>query len=238
MTNSIQISHAKVDSNGGVIIKMPSVENRDKLSPILQESGFSSNRIEALESKSPTIAVLDVENYTTKEEFVEKVKNQNPDIREKIETGSLFKVVFGKKRRDNDEIGSAEGKYYQVIIRVSEDIREIIRHAGNRIFMELSSFRVIDRFYIKRCNKCQTFGHYQKDCKNGTICGFCCADDHLSPHCPKKTDDKTEYNCINCKNAKKEYKGHSTHWIKCPTYVELQEKLKKSIPYYSTKNNL
>ena len=104
---------------------------------------------------------------------------------------------------------------------------------GNRIFMELSSLRIVDRFYIKRCNRCQGFGHYAKDCSQDQVCGYCCASDHSSSGCHKKVESKNYYSCINCKKSNRNSDGHSTHWMKCPTYLELQDKLKKGIPYYA-----
>ena len=102
--------------------------------------------------------------------------------------------------------------------------------------MDLIAHKVIDRFYIKRCNKCQTFGHYEKDCTNETCCGYC-KKHHLSINCEDvELEDYENYNCINCEKAGKNASGHSSYWNKCPTYLELQQKLKKSIPFYNPKN--
>ena len=48
--------------------------------------------------------------------------------------------------------------------------------------------------------------------------------------------DHANYECVNGQNAGRDYRGHSTHWHKCPTYLDIQQKLKKSIPYYHQKN--
>ena len=48
--------------------------------------------------------------------------------------------------------------------------------------------------------------------------------------------DHQHYKCGNCKDAGKKETGHSTHWHKCPTYLEQQRKAKKTIPYYDQKN--
>ena len=102
--------------------------------------------------------------------------------------------------------------------------------------MDLVAHRVVDRFYVKRCNKCQKFGHYQNECEDIISCGYCCGA-HSSSDCNQvEIEDFKNYKCINCKRENKKCEGHSAHWHKCPTYLEKQKRLKKSIPYYSQKN--
>ena len=89
--------------------------------------------------------------------------------------------------------------------------------------MDLVAHQVIDRFFIKRCNKCQKFGHYQKDCKSEPHCGFC-RQSHLSTHCDQVEEgDVDHYHCINCERDGKISVGHSAYWHKCPTYLTAEE---------------
>ena len=68
--------------NGDVYVSMPSEENREKLMPLLEDEAFENNEIVNLKSKNPTISILNVKEFTTKEEFVEKVRRQNPRMTE------------------------------------------------------------------------------------------------------------------------------------------------------------
>ena len=98
--------------------------------------------------------------------------------------------------------------------------------------MDLVALRGVDRFYVKRCNKCQKFGHYEKDCSEDACCGYC-KGNHLSKDCVDVEEgDFCNYKCINCERGEKDSVGHSAHWHKCPTYLDLQKKVKKSIPFY------
>ena len=49
--------------------------------------------------------------------------------------------------------------------------------------------------------------------------------------------DEKNYKCVNCEDAGVDPYGHSSHWHKCPTLLQRQEKMKKDIPYYA-KNSL
>ena len=230
--NSIQVSKTTVKENGDVYVDMPSKESREKLLPLLVDVTANENVVE-LKSKLPTISILNVSEFVSKEDFVEKIKQQNPQIKEKIEQGSELSIVFSRKPNDN---APEQKKFHQVVARVSDDIRQVIKRSNNRIFMDLQAHPVVDRFYVKRCNKCEQFGHYQKDCKNRARCGYCMGA-HLSSECEEvEQGDHQHYKCGNCKDAGKKETGHSTHWHKCPTYLEQQRKAKKTIPYYDQKN--
>ena len=163
---------------------------------------------------------------------MEKLKKQNTTIKQKIEGGSEFTIVYCTKSKDEnpDRIN------FQVVARVSEDIRMAIKEGGDRMYSELGSYKVVDRFYVKRCNKCQHFGHYEKDCDKEECCGYC-RKNHKSNECQEvQSGDFENYECVNCQRNGKQCKGHSSLWHKCPIYLEQQKKLKKTIPFYNSKN--
>ena len=75
---------------------------------------------------------------------------------------------------------------------------------------------------------------YHAQCEAKPSCGYCGAENHSSKECPvHREKDQTKYKCVNCKEAGKPDVGHSSHWQKCPTYIEQQKKMKKNIPYYA-----
>ena len=122
-----------------------------------------------------------------------------------------------------------------MIARVTPAVRDEIRRMGNKIHIGLANYHVLDRFYIKRCNKCQSYHHYENVCNKHVICGYCTSQEHVSKDCPKKNSSpKKEHSCYNCVTSGKDesvYKGHNTMWYHCPTYIVEQNKLKKTINY-------
>ena len=233
--NSIQVSKADVKENGDVYVDMPSHENREKLLPLLEGDTFAQNEIVKLKSKLPTISILNVEDFSSKEEFVEKIQQQNPEIKRLIAEGSEFSIVYTKEPRKSDD--NSKKEYYQVVARVSEEIRRAIKASGNKVFVDLIAHRVVDRFFVRRCNKCQGYGHYEKDCNKPQCCGYC-QQSHKSSDCDQvNSSDTKNYQCVNCKKEGKSHIGHSSLWHKCPSFVEQQNKIKKSIPYYASKNS-
>ena len=163
-----------------------------------------------------------------------KLWRLNPEIGEKIDSGSTFNIVYSRETTSTNDSGE---KYHQVAARVSSDIRLLIKANGDRLYNGLVALRVSDRFYVKRCNKCQEFGHYHANCTASQCCAFCKSSAHKSSDCSLKgSADKSAYKCVNCHKAGIEENGHSAHWGKCPVFLKLQNKFKLSIPYYQQKN--
>ena len=128
---------------------------------------------------------------------------------------------------DNDTV-------HQIVARVSEDIRQVLQSAGDKIFIGFSAHRVFDRFYVKACAKCHRFGHYHADCQSAPSCGFCGEGSHESKNCPvHQSKEQSKYKCVNCEDKGKPHEGHSSHWHKCPSYIDEQKKMKINIPYYA-----
>ena len=91
---------------------------------------------------------------------------------------------------------------------------------------------VVDSFHVKRCNKCQAFGHYADKCVSvSTVCGYCC-ENHKSNDCILKDSNRNTHRCFNCRAVGiEEFEGHATFFRDCPAYVIQQKKLESSIAY-------
>ena len=234
-SNGIQVNKASVNkSNGDLYVDFPSNESKDKLLPLLTEETLPGNKIIDVKPKLPTISIRGVSDYTTAEDFIERVMNQNPKIKENVENGE-FSVVFTKKhRRRNSADEETNQEEHQVVERMSNNIRSVIKSNKDKIYLGFTSHHVVDRFYIKTCSRCHKFGHYYENCSMRPCCGYCSSEDHDSLTCPiREAKDQSQYKCRNCEEAGKESVGHSSHWPKCPTYLEKQTKVRDRIPYYS-----
>ena len=104
-------------------------------------------------------------------------------IREKLEGGSEFSIVFTKQHEMRPGFKHSEDNG-QIVARVSEDIRNVIKSTGDKIFVGLSSHRVFDRFYVKSCAQCHRYGHDHADCQSTPCCGYCGSENHSSKDCP------------------------------------------------------
>ena len=239
-SHGIQITNASVNrKNGDVYFDLPSPEEREKLVPLLKDEVITGNTIVNVKKKCPVITIKNVSDYVDEEELIARIKAQNSKIGELIDkNGSEFTVVFAKelktKSRTTAFVEDENSKLFQIVARVSEDIRRILKSDNDKLFIGFTAHHVFDRFYVKSCAKCHRFDHYHADCQGKACCGFCSSEDHDSNNCPIHVQkDQANFKCVNCKDAGKPADGHSSHWHKCPTYLERQEKMKKDIPYYA-----
>ena len=238
--SGIPINSVVESDNGDTYINTPDVESRGRVAEFLQQS-HADNEISLLKNRLPTIALLgvkschvtnDEDEEVTKDQLTEIIFRQNKYIAPyKDEQDSKLNVVFMKP--------PPQGKhYYNVFIRVTPDIRLAIeKKMGDKIHIGANVFKVVDRFHVRRCNRCQALGHYEDKCdpRSPRVCGFC-TKSHESKDCPDKERAHARHTCINCIGSDNKGRGHSAFWSKCPTYIEAQDKLKKTIPYYSKSN--
>ena len=224
VNNGIPVNSIKVTTKGETFVNLPSEQIRNKFTPLLQAQE-SSNEVLNVKSKLPTISLLRVTEALTPNEIKEALYRQNENIKALMDAKSHLSVVFTKPPGENQD-------YHQIALRVSPEIRKSIKAYGDKVHIRGSFYKVDDRFYIKRCNRCQQFGHYADKCDHESpeVCGYC-TEHHKSNECPKRDLHYLEHECVNCKSSELESKGHSTFWRYCPAYIIQQNKLKGSISY-------
>ena len=105
---------------------------------------------------------------------------------------------------------------FQVFASVSPVLRQGLAHYRNKLTLGLTTCRVYDRQNVKRCNNCQHFGHYAKECPTPETpsCGTC-GEDHATYEC-----NSSLFNCINCTRNKLLSVDHAATSINCPTFAK------------------
>ena len=219
------MSKVGTSTKGNTFIHCPSPEIRDKFEAHLTD--VPNQTVHAIKDKLPTISITGITQPIEKENVLTEIGKQNPHIQELLDQNHTFKIMFVNKPR-------GVYKHYQVVAYVSPEIRDIIGKHGNRLYIGLESVRVYDRFYVKRCNRCNLFGHYQEGCDKTLSCGLCgVQSDHETQNCGyNESTTMDQFQCINCVRAGLVGTGHGTSWPKCPAYVIAQRKLRSQIPYY------
>ena len=221
--SKVSVLNSWTNPAGKMVFTCQDEKSKKALLPHVQEV-FNHRIIRTPKPRVPTITVPFIHGQYEKEELIEVLNQQNE------ERGIIFNkenssIVFIAPMKDKDNL-------YQAVIRVSEEIRAKIQNQGNRLCIGINSCPVFDRFFVKRCNHCQGLGHFHKDdggCKKDKICALCTGK-HDTRTC--RTDEHYRQ-CINCIKAEKDDIGHAAFSPDCPMYIAEQDKLKKSIHYYS-----
>ena len=184
---------------------------------------FKSSKVITPPPKLPTVSIPFIDGNYEKDELIEAINNQNEGNGLLLDATNT-QVIFISPMKDQSNDG-----LHQAVLRVSDEVREKLQTNGNRIFIGSRSCPVYDRFYVKRCNRCQGFHHFHKECKKNEVCAKC-SERHDTRKC---TLNSGNYKCINCSMAGFGDTAHMASAFDCPAYTAEQERLKKSIHYYS-----
>ena len=236
--NKLQVNMIGVSQKGNTFIHCPTEEASKTLQTHIQTE-LTGHVVHSLQDSLPSISIAGITEtqwnpqHVTPEgisNFIQKLRDQNPFLEGLITDGETFKVIFMKPP-------NGVYKNFQIVARVSPKIRDAITAHWNRLFIGATSVRVYDRFYVKRCNKCNKFGHYKDKCTDVSSCGICGVEGHESETCDHKTDT-SRFSCVNCKRENLPHTGHNATSRKCPAYMTAQKKLKGNTPYYQGAKNM
>ena len=218
------INRAFTTNAGHTVLVCSNEKSKRALLPHV-ENVYRERKINTPKPRVPTISVPFLTRKYETEELRTILDQQNGDNGISFSEDNA-KVLFTVPMKHKDG-------YHQAVIRVSESTRKRIDDNGNRLFIGLNSFPVYDRFFIKRCNRCQGLHHFQTDgtggCKKKKVCAMC-SGEHDTIDCRTDSD---HYRCINCVNGGKDEFCHAAYDPQCATYCAEQDKLKKTINYYS-----
>ena len=204
---------------GKVILSFPSEQDRDEGRKSLESlPAVNEFKISINEAKKmfPKVTVTNIPNNLISHiiaeklsvsEFREKVKSfiearfldKNQEVKELVTQNRTFKVIFVKCGKDYTTVG----------IKVSPDIRHILIR-NQYIHIGYSRCKVVDRFDMRQCFRCQKFGHMSHQCRETAVVCMYCSASHISRSCPYK-DDKAKHRCTNCSHSTDETLRNTCH---------------------------
>ena len=114
---------------------------------------------------------------------------------------------------------------YRALIKVSNTMRRIIKMDNDRLRIGIYMCKVYDQApLIKRCNKCQKFGHWVAQCslQNGVACAKCGSTQHETLNC----NSTATKNCINCHRAGivQFHPPHTSDSTSCPCFIDYRKR--------------
>ena len=210
---AIPIHRTAADKTGRTFITV-SKKSSAKLQTALTSS-TPTNSVFTLPRKTPSIVLVGLDRKYESKDITDTVKRLNSFGN--LVTPETFKVLTIKPLKNNNDI-------FQCIINVSDSIRHAIKAAGDRVFFRENSLRVYDNFHVKRCNKCQSFHHYEGKCSSTVVFCGTCSGAHSTDQCT--VADISSFKCINCFRNKLTADNHRAFDSCCQSYKNEQEKVK------------
>jgi hypothetical protein len=231
--SGLQVHRKYPDKTGNIVIECNSQKTRDELKRKLIETGVAEDKLTEPKPRYPTISIVGIDSEMDKTILKDKIMDQNTRVASLCsDIESVFDITAVKPLKNNPGV-------YQAFVRVSDSVRNAIKSQGDRLYFGWGTVRVYDQLYVRRCNRCQGYGHYMKECKNTLACGLC-AKNHESVNCPHKLKTKTDLavflSCVNCKAVGTHSYDHAANSSICHMFRDEQDKLKKTLSSESSKN--
>ena len=219
MVNNIAVSQSYKNSVGDLVVVCDTEDKRNELKDLVASANQDIVMNTPVEKRA-SITIVGLQQEYNKDEIIQMLVLQNGFIKGFTNSNDIKKhiEIFAVRPLKNNPAR------FQVFASVSTILREGFLHFGNKVTLGLTSCKVYDRYHVKRCNNCQKFGHYMKDCPtpDSSICGKC-ASYH---HCTKDCDD-SEPRCINCVGNNIDNHQHHTNSFKCPSLLHQQQLVMK-----------
>ena len=208
------------NSNGDLVLLCENPNDRDQLkaSVALKDKDITMSTPPPIRD---SITIVGLQKDYSKDEILEMLVIQNGFIHTICDPADIEKHIEIHAIRPLKNNASI----FQAFVSISTILRNAISFRGDKITLGLRSCKVYDRYHVKRCNKCQHFGHYMNECPtpDAMICGKCGSHHHSTNDC---TGNHTE--CINCvRNGHTSNTDHPTSSLLCPVLCKEQEKAKE-----------
>ena len=221
MKDEIQITHAKRTPNGDVVITCPTSSAANQVKDIALEVLPNHSVKEPLVNYSWINVVGFEVNHTTSDVFDMLVKNNTvfDCLKQKTpdEAKEFLEVKLVKPCLKNPSV-------FRALLKVSKALRKVIKLGKDKLRVGLFSCTVYDQSpQIKRCNRCQNFGHWVGNCEasNGKACAKCASLDHETIHCSIDRNDFNRISCINCsrQGIVNIHPRHTADSSTCPCFI-------------------
>ena len=225
-TNNLQVLKTKVTSTGDTVVQFPNDNIANEFKQQLRLSTPSAETVD-LKKKKVSISVVGVPGMST-EAVKADILTKNPQINNMIRLHGddhQITVNYVKPTRNKPEINQAN-------LTVSNTVRDIIAKNNDRLLIGDVCCRVYSvTVHVRRCVKCQEFGHWHRVCPAQSASCAICSESHETRDCPNTEKPGKNQKCINCirKGAPvTNHHGHRASSPTCPLYLEERLKLSKA----------
>ena len=216
LDNRIACKDSYRNKNNNLMIVCETKESRDALNEILTNSNqnISTSTPERNQTK---ISIVGLHREYTKEEILDMVVRQNDFVRKFAMVNNMedhFRVLTVRPTKNAVDV-------FQVFASVSTILRDGIKEFKDKLSIGLTSCRVYDQYYVKRCYKCQNFGHHSRECNETEDTCAKCSGNHATNTCMSSNKK-----CINCVRHGSDSLNHHAFDTKCPIMMKQQDSVK------------
>jgi hypothetical protein len=216
--------------NGNLFLRFTSEADRDNASKRIKEKGITFFDKVFVPSASHPILVhfngLMNVNMPSKADTIEDRVWKEKSLIGRLEddnkqlTGRIISVKVLRGSAGDDKVAYSSSYLVRLCVNCPS-LKKSLLDSG-RILLEKRSHRALDvdpDKEVRRCLKCQKYGHSKYFCKSASITCGCCSLAHETVVCPVP---RSEFKCPNCSGA------HEAGNRNCPAQLNAVERYKAS----------
>ena len=216
--NEIALKKSHKNKDGDLVLVCDSKSSRDELRDLVRTAD-GDLQVNTPDRKQIPITVVGLSKKYENDEVLKMLGIQNEFIKTfKIQNDITehFKIHVVKPCRNNPSV-------FQVYASVSSVFREGLKRNKDKVIVGVIMCKVYERKITKRCNNCQLYGHFAKECPTAPVtnCGKC-AEEHRTDQCSSDVRK-----CINCVRNNIAESDHPVFYHKCPALVKYNEEVMK-----------
>ena len=198
MQSKVSISKSYKKKNGETVIVCDTTEKIESLKTHILQA-VPDIEIKNSDIRKCSVRVAGLHDNYSGSDLISAMIDQNFFLKAFFETNEIESHIkhYGTKpfRKDPNR--------YQATFRISKQLRHLLNKHNDRLIVGIISCKIYDRAFVKRCFKCQRFGHFSDKCENDPKCAEC-GGDHETRDCTNKDADGNNIHplkCVNCKRA-------------------------------------
>lgn len=171
----------------------------------------------------PRVAVYGLPRGLTKEDVKDALFKQN------LQNAGLESEITPDELEPVFQFGNRDQPTVHWVIEVTSRVRKTLVN-WSKVYIDFQRYTITDYVKIKRCFKCQGFGHIGKDCQRKETCSRC-AGEHEFKRCT--VTDKNDFKCANCTFAKlgENQAKHEATDTKCTMYQKRLDSYLQNVDY-------
>ncbi|GFY35803.1 uncharacterized protein TNCV_4841801 [Trichonephila clavipes] len=168
-------------NNNRVLVQCISKEDKDRFLTAIKEK-TNTLKVSSPKKRNPNVLLKNLPNEISDHDVLQLLKDQNPELEEKVQLWEETKIRFTLKKFENSR---------HLVLEMNPNCRNLCL---NLKFLRANwnVCKIQDFIVINRCFKCLGYHHKAADCLNG-LCCFKCAGEHKSSECNLSTQV-----CVNC----------------------------------------
>ncbi|GFS37176.1 uncharacterized protein TNIN_483221, partial [Trichonephila inaurata madagascariensis] len=158
-----------------VLVQCVTKEDKDRFLTAIKEK-TNTLQVSSPRKRNPNVLLKNLPNEISDHEVLQLLKDQNPELEEKVQLWEETKIRFTLKKFENSR---------HLVLEMNPTCRNLCL---NMKFLRANwnVCKVQDFIAINRCFKCLGYHHKAADCQNG-LCCFKCAGEHKSSECNLST---------------------------------------------------